>query len=194
VGFAGTFFTNMVLTNTPDTRQDQTPQAVELLFTVAAPPKPRPSSRSTVLIAAVACLHRRAGRTATHPPGPALERGTTVLSSAAWIVRLSVHRPSTLAGGAGVSCLPNREPSRSNFAHGPDRPGLSARTMSTWGDRGSCSSPAADGLALSRLASLFSTCPRRRTTTGAMPGWAVYSGYAVAVLPTSRDGPGSRSP
>jgi hypothetical protein len=164
VGFAGMFFTNMLLTNTPDIDKTNA-QAVDF-FTVAAN-RTQAIVAFYVLVAAAACL---IGVLVTLLP-PARARGRDGVVSAAWTCG-SAFIGLYLAGGAAF-LLPTATVAL-NFAHGPIDP-VFARTMSTWGD----------GLLLIAapvaLAACLAFSCRAAHTTGAMPGWLVYSGYAVAV-------------
>jgi hypothetical protein len=164
VGFAGTFFTNMVLTNTPDIGETNA-QAAD--FYAVAANQTQAIVAFYTLIAAVACL---IGLLAALLP-PARARGHDSVVSAAWTSG-SAFIGLYLAGGAAF-LVPTATVAL-NFTQAPIDP-VFARTMSTWGDAlFLIAAPVA-------LAACLALTCRAAHLSAAMPGWLVYLGYAVAV-------------
>jgi hypothetical protein len=164
VGFAGTFFTNMVLTNTPDIGETNARAAD--FYTVAAN-RAQAVAAFYAVIVAVACL---IGVLATLLP-PARARGHDGVVSAAWMSG-GAFIGLYLAGGAAF-LVPTATVAL-NFTQAPIDP-VFARTMSTWG---AALFLIAAPVALAACVAF--TC-RAAQVGGAMPGWLVYFGYAVAV-------------
>lgn len=165
VGFAATFFTNMILTDVPDIGASNTATAD---FYAVAAHRTQAVVAFYVLIAAVACLIgvlaallARAGA-----------RSRDGLTGAAWAsggAFLGLY----LAGGAAF-LLPTATVTLGYGDSSAVDP-VFARTMSTLGD-GFLLIAAPVALA----ACLALTC-RVAHANAAMPGWAVYAGYAVAL-------------
>lgn len=164
VGFAGTLFTNMVLTNIPDIGETNA-QTVDF-YTVAAN-RIQAIVGFYALVAAVACL---VAVLATLLP-PARTRGNDGVVSAAWTSG-GAFIGLYLAGGAAF-LVPTATVAL-NFTHAPIDP-VFARTMSTWGD-----ALVLIAAPVALAACLAFTC-RAAHVSAAMPVWLVYAGYAVAI-------------
>jgi hypothetical protein len=161
--FAGTFFSHMVLTDTPDIGETNA-QAVD--FYAVAAHRVQVIVGFYALVAAATCL---VGVLATLLP-PARALGNDGVVSVAWMSG-GAFIGLYLAGGAAF-LVPTATVAL-NFTQTPIDP-VFARTMVTWGD---ALLLIAAPVALAGC--LVFTC-RAAHVTGAMPRWLVYLGYAVA--------------
>jgi len=165
VVFAGTFFSHMVLTDTPDIGETNA-QAVD--FYAVAAHRVQIIAGFYALVAAAACL---VGVLATLLP-PARARGNEGVVSVAWMSG-GAFIGLYLAGGAAF-LVPTATVAL-NFTQAALDP-VFARTMVTWGDALLLiAAPVA-------LAGCLAFTCRAAHVSGAMPRWLVYFGYAVAAL------------
>jgi hypothetical protein len=165
VGFAVTFFANMVLTDVPDIGATN---AAATAFYATAANRRQAVVAFYVLVAVVICLV--AVLAALLPLARA--RGRDGLASAAWASG-GAFIGLYLAGGAAF-LLPTATVTL-GFGDSATIDPVFARTVSTWGDAFFL---IAAPVALGGCIAL--TC-RAAHISGAMPGWIAYSGYAVAV-------------
>ena len=165
VGFAATFFANMFLTDVPDVGATN---AATVDFYAIAANRTQAVVAFYLLIAVVICLV--AVLAALLPLARA--RGRDGLASAAWASG-GAFVGLYLAGGAAF-LLPTATVTL-GFSDSATIDPVFARTISTWGDAlFLIAAPVALG------ACLALSC-RAAHISGAMPGWIVYAGYAVAM-------------